>query len=304
MNILIVGLGSIATKHLKAIDSLNIDTNICALRSKSGKIENKNIQHIYNLNELLVKPDFVIISNPTAFHANTILDLLKLNCPLFIEKPVLNNCLKADDISRLIKKNKTITYVACNMRFHPSIKFLKSFLETTNPNINEINVYCGSYLPDWRTNIDFRKSYSSNSQMGGGVHLDLIHELDYCNWIFGSPNKIHSLKRSLSTLKINSVDYANYNLLYDKFSLNLVLNYYRKNPKREIEIITENDIIVVDLLKNTVISSDKTLFNNKYFIQDTYNDQMKYFISKILKNEHPMNGFDEGVRILKLALNE
>jgi hypothetical protein len=31
---------------------------------------------------------------------------------------------------------------------------------------------------------------------------------------------------------------------------------------------------------------------------------MKYFISKILKNEDPMNGFDEGVRILKLALNE
>ncbi len=306
MNILIVGLGSIARKHIKSVNSLKINAKFYALRSKPNSLKENKVNNIYSLSELLIKPDFAIISNPTSYHEKTIMKLINLKVPLFIEKPVLNNYQNASKISSLIKKNQILTYVACNMRFHPSIIFLKSFIDNFKPIINEINVYSGSYLPSWRENKNFRNSYSSSIKMGGGVHLDLIHEIDYCRWIFGDPKEVNSIKRSVSSLKINSIDFAKYTLLYDKFSLNLSLNYYRKDSKREIELVANNDTIIIDLLNNKVLSkiNNKVLFEGKYSIQDTYNKQMKYFISKINNKEHPVNSFDEGVKTLILALNE
>ena len=46
---------------------------------------------------------------------------------------------------------------------------------------------CHSYLPQWRKK-NYKKSYSSNAKLGGGVSLDLSHEIDYIQWIFGNIN--------------------------------------------------------------------------------------------------------------------
>ena len=170
--------------------------------------------------------------------------------------------------------------------------------------INEVNIYCGSYLPDWRPGKDFRKIYSANAAMGGGVHLDLIHELDYCTWLFGNPMETTSVKRNVSYLKINAIDFAAYHLLYDTFSANITLNYFRKDPKREIEIITEKGTIKADLLKCTITSLEDSqiIFEQPYQVKDTYVEQMNYFISHIKNNQQPMNNFDEAVDVLKIAL--
>jgi len=303
MNILIVGLGSIARKHIIAIKQLEINFKIYALRSKKAKDE-KYITNIYNLNDINDQLDFIIISNPTAFHEKTINKLIYLKVPLFIEKPVLNDFKNAIKISKNLKTNKIPSYVACNMRFHPSINFLKKFIDEFNPIINEVNVYSGSYLPDWRKNKNYKNSYSSQSKMGGGVHLDLIHEIDYCKWIFGFPLMVKSLKRSVSSLEIDSIDFSNYNLIYNNYSINIILNYYRKHPKREIELVIKDETIIVDLLKNSVYSNKEKrfLFKKKFNIQETYNKQMKYFVENI--NRNLMNCFDEGIETLKIALNE
>ena len=90
--------------------------------------------------------------------------------------------------------------------------------------------------------------------MGGGVHLDLIHEIDYCKWLFGMPDKTTIVFRNVSTLGIDAMDFAHYEFLYKRFTANITLNYYRRDGKREIEIVTNNETIVVDLIKNTVLA--------------------------------------------------
>ena len=121
--------------------------------------------------------------------------------------------------------------------------------------INEVNVYCGSYLPSWRPSVDFRKVYSSNKNLGGGVHLDMIHELDYTYWLLGEPDKVTSTLRSTSSLEIDAVDYANYLWEYADFSANIVLNYYRPDTKRTLEIVTAEHIYFVDILKNRILKN-------------------------------------------------
>ncbi len=304
MNILIVGLGSIARKHIEAIQFLNYNTTIYALRSTNNIVKEKGITNVFSLDNLDITFDFAIISNPTHLHFEYIQILAEKNIPLFIEKPAVHSLDNCDDLISLIEEKNLITYVACNLRFHPCVLFINEYIKTVPIRINEVNVYCGSYLPDWRPGKDFRKIYSANENMGGGVHLDLFHELDYTTWIFGHPIKSSSIKRSVSSLTINAVDYANYCLEYSDFTANIVLNYYRKKVKRTIEILLDNQIINVDLVNNIVSDeNDQTLFQISNFeMRNTYINQMEYFINCINQNEKSMNSLKESIEVLKIVL--
>ncbi|KDN55322.1 Gfo/Idh/MocA family protein [Flavobacterium seoulense] len=307
MNILIIGLGSIARKHISALQNLKIkDINIYALRSNLNSEIEEGIENIYNLENLNASFDFAIISNPTNLHFEFIEKLAGLNIPLFIEKPAVHTLKGVDKLIEIIVRKQLVTYVACNLRFHPCIEFLKNKLSNENLKINEVNVYCGSYLPDWRPNVDFRKVYSSNASMGGGVHLDLFHELDYTTWLFGIPNKGNLTLRSVSNLKIDAIDYANYILEYDTFTANVILNYYRKKSKRVIEVVFDNEVLEVDLVNNRILNDDnKVVFEAPNFeVKNTYDFQLDYFISCLRNNIHPMNSFKESIEILKIILKD
>ena len=304
MNILIIGLGSIARKHIDAIRALENDVKIYAFRSnKNATIEDK-IENIFSLEHFIVPLDFVIISNPTNLHFKYINYFAEKGIPLFIEKPVLHSLENSDKLLKLIESKKVITYVACNLRFHPCINYIKQFLISKQIRINEVNVYCGSYLPDWRQGKNFRAFYSANASMGGGVHLDLFHELDYVTWLFGFPLKSQSLLRSRSSLNIDSIDYANFQLEFDTFTANIILNYYRKDSKRNIEIIFEDDTWNIDLLKNIITNNKGSIIyeNSDITISNTYYNQMNYFLNQIKSNKKLMNSFQESLKVLKICL--
>jgi predicted dehydrogenase len=302
MKVLIIGLGSIAKKHINALIKINAEVEIWALRSS---IESTNIDGVNNLYDYCeitnTKFDFVIISNPTSLHAETIKELIKYDLPMFIEKPVFNKII-GEKIIQEIKNKGLITYSACNLRFLESLKFSRDFIR--NKVINEVNSYCGSYLPDWRPDTDFRKIYSANKEMGGGVHIDLIHEMDYIYWFFGMPNKLSSIMTSNSSLHISAYDYTNYNLKYDRFSVNIILNYYRRDSKRTLEILTNEGTLFVDLLANNVSYKNKIIFESNKTILDTYEDQLRFFIKNILEKKEEFNTINEAYQILKLCLQE
>ncbi len=306
MKVLIIGLGSIAQKHIASILKLDPDTLFYALRSNINSIKNDNIDNIYDLNDTPKDIDFIIISNPTSFHATTLNKIIYLNKPIFIEKPIFDKIEENVDILSLVQKNNIKTYIACNLRFHPSIIFLKNFMEKNSKKINEVNVYCGSYLPSWRGDANYSEYYSAKKNMGGGVHLDLIHELDYVIWLFGQPVNYSSKKRKVSQLQIDSYDYCTYNLEYNNFNISIILNYYRIEPKRDIEIIFDDDIYICDLLSSKITNSKReVIFVQKDFhINDTYLKQADYFIKNINSLKPYMNDIEESFNILKIALYE
>lgn len=302
MKVLIIGLGSIAQKHIQAIKSIRPDSDIYALRSSVNAGVIADVTNIYTTDELTNKNfDFIIISNPTALHYQTITGLLEYNIPLFIEKPLFDN-LMADELIEGIKQKGILTYVACNLRFLECLLFAKRFLE--GKRINEVNIYCGSYLPNWRPGVNFRESYSANKDLGGGAHIDLIHEIDYAYWLFGHPDQVKKTFRSVSSLAINATDYANYLLAYDQFSVNIVLNYYRKDSKRELEIVFEDGTCLVNLLNNTVTWNEEIVFESAQKIINTYTSQMKYFIDGIANKNLSLNTAAEAYQVLKICLQE
>lgn len=306
MIVLFIGFGSIAQKHKVAILSIEPDAQIYALRSNQNAQQIPGVISIYDWSELPVTVDFAIVATPTFLHKEALEMLLQKNIPTVIEKPIANTLDGLDALAKQIQLKHAFAYVACNLRFLPVLKFLKKYIQQSTPVINEVNVYCGSFLPTWRADTDFRKNYSSNENMGGGVHLDLFHELDYTSWIFGLPNHARVVKRHASSLGINATDYAAYLWQYKNFTTSIILNYYRPVAKREIEIVYNDDIWNANLLKNEIRNSKNEIIfaDQEYKIADTYKDQMDYVINCI-KNKHQpsLNAFNESLEILKLCLS-
>lgn len=304
IRVLIIGLGSIAKKHITALRSLSEEFKIFALRSSLYASKYEDVINIFNLDNTVF--DFAIISNPTHLHFKYIKLLASKSIPLFIEKPAVHSLENLDEIINLVAKKKITTYVACNLRFHPCISFLKEKIGKQDLKINEINVYCGSYLPDWRAGVDFKDIYSANSNMGGGVHLDLFHEIDYVTWLFGQPKLYNSVKRSVSTLSIDSIDYANYILQYEKFTICIILNYFRKKVKREIEIVFDQINWNIDIINNTIKTDEgKVIFEVKQFdFSQTYKLQLEYFIDCLNNNRKPMNSLEDSIPALRICLQD
>lgn len=302
MKVLFVGLGSIARKHIAALRQIDADVELFALRSSRDAKPWEGITNLYEWNQLNnLYLDFAVISNPTSEHVTTIRQLLPYHIPLFIEKPLCNGVID-DALVSEVKQTGIITYIGCNLRFHGCLQEAARLIKEHR--VNEVNVYCGSYLPDWRPQADFRKVYSAIPELGGGVHIDLIHEMDYVYWLFGKPEYTHKVFTHKSSLNIRASDYANYLLEYPCHNVNIVLNYYRRDYKRTMELVCNDATFLVDLAANTITYGNKVIYSSPLQMQDTYLLQMEYFVECVRNNHKTINDIECANNVLKISLQD
>ena len=210
---------------------------------------------------------------------------------VLVEKPLFEKY-------RNFKPKKNKYYVAYNMRFNPILNFIKEKIR--DQKIYTAKIICGAYLPSWRKNRDYKKIYSSIKQLGGGVLLDLSHEIDYSKWIFGKYNLLFSSNKRMSNLKINVEDYSE---IFAKTNsgifINISLNYFSRLPIRLIIIEGKNLSIQADLFNKKV----KYLINGRYYKKRfnfeqnfTYDLQIKSF----LKNKFNLCTMKEALSIMRI----
>jgi CMP-N,N'-diacetyllegionaminic acid synthase len=289
--ILIIGYGSIGKKHANILREKfkNISIFIFSKR-KIPRYFNK-IESLNNIKNY--KFQYVYICSKTNDHILhlKIIDSQLKNVNIVIEKPLFKKFYN-------YKSNRNKILVAYNLRFHPVLKFIKNFIK--NKNIFFINIYCGSYLPDWKKNINYINSYSSSKKDGGGVLLDLSHEIDYLTWIFGKINKIDYVdSNKISNLNINSDDHLIVagNVSNVKFIINM--NYYSKINERFIKIYGANFTLKGDLISNKVEIHNKKKIIKKFKLENnfTYIQEHKFLFRKKFKLFCNLN---EGKYIMKI----
>ena len=117
---------------------------------------------------------------------------------VLIEKPLFNKTVK---IKNKFKNKYVVGY---NLRYHPVLKFIKSFIKKKK--IFYIKIESSSYLPSWRK-INYKNSVSAKKKLGGGVLLEMSHEIDFLTWIFGKLKLSNVLNDKASDLKINTDDF-------------------------------------------------------------------------------------------------
>jgi len=288
---LIIGYGSIGEKHARVLSVLNKFTKIYVFSSKK-KIPYPKINKLSE--SIKLNPDYIVIATPSTKHYKY-LDFFEKkfnNKKILIEKPLFNKYKKI-----LLKKNKY--FVGYNLRFHPVIKFIKQKIK--NKKIYFANVNCSSFLPNWRKKTNYTKSVSAQKKLGGGVLLELSHELDYLNWFFGEKKISYAFNRKISNLQVNVDDILCLNAISKKNTfINLTINFFSRILKREIFIEGKNISLHADLIKNKITlfqdGRKKILTWPKFGNRDTYKKEHIEIISGKYKNICSLN---QGLNVLK-----
>lgn len=300
LNILFCGLGSIGIQHAKLLEE-HFNHDLYALRTFKGQEQNDlKIKELRSWDEVdKYHFDVAFITNPTDFHIEYAIECARRGISLFIEKPIGCSEENINDLLKLVKDKKLTAYVAYPLRFHPVLKKLKSLIDGSS--ILHSRIVCGSYLPSWRPNQKHSESYSAHKNRGGGVILDLSHELDYSSYLFGEVRSITGLSGKKSDITFDSDDYADMLVLHERCVSNIHLNYFSRKKQRNITIDTHNACIEADLVMNYIsFSSPDKSWNEKYSVEmdDVYLQQLNYFFENI-SNPQINNNLFEAVHLFK-----
>lgn len=310
--ILIVGYGSIGKRHLKnLIKNYNVEIIICT-KQKIENIKKKNIKIYSNLDDCLKEqPDIGFITNETKFHIPTAIKLAKHGLDLFIEKPVSDSIIGHKTLTKLIEEKKIITQVGCMWRFHPCIKKIKEMIEAKKiGRVLSIQIENGSFLPDYHPYEDYRKSYAAKKNLGGGVLLTQVHELDYLYWFFGLPKEVFSITEKISDLEISVDDISASVLKFkNKIIAELHLDYFQKPDFKKCKIKGTKGTIYWDSDLNEVKLFDIkkehwiTILKLKKFEKNTmFLSELEHFFDCVKNKKDTINNFEEGVKVLKIGL--
>jgi len=230
--VLIVGFGSIGKRHLKNIlDNFDAKIILCTKRTDLKKYERNGIVVVNSLSEaLLHKPDIAFVTNETSYHVSTALKLAKKGVNIFLEKPISNSMQNVKKLEKIIHDKKLITQIGCNMRFHPCITKMKEILNKEKlGRVISVHVESSSYLPDWHPYEDYRRGYAARKDLGGGITLTCIHELDFLYWFFGDIKQIFSITGKFSDLEVTADDLSVMTLIFKNRVIGEVhLDYFQR----------------------------------------------------------------------------
>lgn len=307
----VIGLGNIAIRHRRNLKSIFPDAKLISM-SASGRVPEAPISDsditIKTIDELLFyKPKLVIVASPASLHAKHAIPLIQEKIPVLIEKPVSTNKFDAQQLINETKKFETPVSVGYCLRYLPSVQIVKQLLkENAIGKIYNAFIEIGQYLPDWRPNKDYRTSVSASRNLGGGVLLELSHEIDYAQWFLGSLSIKHAILRSSSELDLDVEDFADLVMTNsDECIINIHLDFIQKKAYRKCRLIGSKGCIELDLIKNKVIlisTTDKKIIYDepKWDKNRMYIEMLLDFIKKINNQPNQCISLDEAESTISL----
>jgi predicted dehydrogenase len=105
----------------------------------------------------------------------------------------------------------------------------------------------GQFLPDWRPDRPWSEIYSARRELGGGVILDLIHEIDLARFLLGEFDDATATAATSPALRVNVEDNANIWLRRKGLTANIHLDCLDRAGHREGRIIGTGGTAVYDV---------------------------------------------------------
>jgi hypothetical protein len=281
----IIGLGNISERHRKNLKLLYPDCELIVM-SSSGKIKDLPIENcdleVKNIECLIEKkPHFVLIASPASHHFLHASELLLSNIPVLIEKPITSSYKDAKKLKRIIETRNVPAAVGYCLRYLPSADVVKNLLESgAIGNIYNVCAMVGQFLPEWRPAINYKDSVSARKDLGGGVLLELSHELDYIRWFLGPLKLEYAQLRNSEELNLEVEEIADIVLTNKKGTLcNIHLDFLQKQAQRFCSFTGSKGRLDWNLLENNVVLYTKN--ETKIVYSDTDWDKNQMYIKLV-----------------------
>ena len=316
LHALVVGCGSIGSRHignLVEFDDVTVSAHdvdpdqVATIEAKYG------VSATTDLDDALSDDlDCVLVCTPPHTHLEVATAALEAGAHVFVEKPLSDDLAGTDEFVERATESEQVVYVACNMRFHPPVRQIQEWLDAGEIGpVQFFRLRYGNDLRNWRS-TDYRESYSSSADAGGGIILDAVHEIDLAlEWI-DNVETVQCAAGKLSTLELDVEDSAEILLESSSMMAELHVDYIRPERIRTYELSGRDGIVRwVGRGKDPEMSTvslyrrETELWETREFecsLNEQYVDEMRDFLAAARGESDPPVGALRGRKIVDVAI--
>jgi predicted dehydrogenase len=330
VKVLLAGLGSVGQRHARNLRALlGDDVELLAYRVRGLRhvitpaltidpgvdVESSlRVKVFADLDDALAaRPDIVFVTNPNPLHVPVALAAARAGCHLFLEKPISHDLEGVADLIDVIERGRRVCFVGYQLRFHPGFRALQRMLcAGTIGRLITARMIFGEYLPGWHPYEDYRHTHVARRDLGGGVLLSQVHDLDAVYALFGIPRRVFAIGGHLSDLEVDVEDTASVLLeaVVDgrRVPVHVHQDYLQRPPRRTYEVIGEGGRITLDFTGLTIEREDLEghvaetqsfagLERNRLFL-----DELTHFLACVQGRETPLVSARDAMHSLRMAL--
>ncbi len=311
---LVVGVGSIGKRHIANLRRVGV-RRIWAYDPQRERVDEAEarwgVRGFSSLEAALdAGPKAVLVCSPPVYHVPQALAAARVGAHLFVEKPLSASLEGVDELLAEVEARGLKTLVGCNFRFHPGLQRLRAALqEGALGRVLFARAEFGQYLPDWHPWEDYRQGYSARRDLGGGVVLDRIHEIDYLVWLFGPVEEVTGWVGQVSDLDIETEDLAEAWLRFRSGVRAAVhVDYLNRTYTCRAEVVAAEGTAWWSFLPHELRLYDATRAETRswawphYEVNDMYLAQTEHFLRVLAGEEPSAKDLRQARHILEVAL--
>lgn len=268
-NFVVIGAGSIGCRHHSNLLDLGMESLLIPYRALSG----------VKLNRILSSETGVIVATSTDIRLQLLREISSYSSALLIEKPLGFQVEHLDEIYSLPCIDHDASMAGFMTRYHPTVQWL---LKEDLTDVVHARFSIGHDVTKWRDDWRFANSYASKPN-GGGVLLDLCHEIDLADVLFG-PLHINSVQ-CMDCIKYPGIDLLSHISMSSPDTgalVSVTMDYLASHSHRSVEMYSNTRNICVDLLTGLVVikglGHDNEHISHVYDRDQWFKDMIKDFV--------------------------
>lgn len=326
MKFLIIGLGSIGRRHLRMLRELGQE-DIVLYRTHQSTLDDDELAGLPVETDLRtaldLKPDAVIVANPTSLHLDAAIPAAQAGCHILLEKPISDDLSRVDELRAAAQKSGSRILVGFQFRYHPTLNKARELInDGALGKILSAHSHWGEYLPNWHPWEDYRQSYAARADLGGGVIGTLTHPIDYLRYLLGEIEETASLQGHVSPLELSGVeDVGEIGIKFKSGAIGAVhVNYFQSPPDHRLEIVGTKGTLrwnnadgvlhhfdMPDAF-GTWSANPSAPIHTKYELPADFERnhlfvaQMAHFLEVVEGNAEPRCSLEDGITIQKLVV--
>lgn len=319
MRVLVVGYGSIGRRHIDNLRSIDPSAELALWRHAPGAQDARadesppSVRSVFydEIDALAWQPDVALTTNPAPFHVPVAQALADRGVHLFVESLCPTAWTGSTSFSSSFARAVGRPDDGFDLRFSPTLQLLRRIVadgEIGRP----LGLHCtvGQYLPEWRLQTPYGQTVSARRELGGGVILELSHELDYARWLLGEVTSVSAHAGQVSELEIDVEDTADILLQFACGALgNVHLDMLDRPGHRGCRVVGSEGTAVWDAQAGCVrvyraSSGSWEEFDTSGLPSrnDIFLDELRHFLQCVSGEATPSVSGEEAKRVLELSL--
>lgn len=311
----IIGLGSIGRRHMINLAARFPGAHFTVVRHADAPdplCDDLGARIVTRLEDALADcPDLVVVASPSANHIDCLPRLIAAGVHMMVEKPIVTQLQDCDSlIAQLRAAPAAVRVSGFNFRYLPSLQLIRQSIRAGElGHVVRAAFVAGQWLPDWRPAQDYRLSYSADAGRGGGVELDLVHEIDVARWFFGELSLEFAMGGRLSSLGLQSNDVAT--MVFSAPGgpiVQVALDYVSRKRLRHYEIVGDQAGLLWDIAGHVdrVAPAGRVSVLTEaggFDVAQTYVDMIDRIDSAVAGDwQEPLQSLEDGIASTRLAI--